>query len=190
MGHHWPARYALAQPLMLVAHSKSKGGEFHWGGVVAPTEILASRRPGGAGRQPRARRRCMELVWGESERALTTEAVPWQHFKGRVARRWGANGVVGAGAAKDVEMRRGGMELEEATIGWSGGRRRLVLVVSSWRMERATPACFELFFAATLWGSRMGTLGDDGDARHGCSWWREVRWHGRSMMVEECNMKW
>jgi hypothetical protein len=94
--------------------------------------------------------------------------------------------MVGAGARRDVEVRRGGVELEETTVERSDGWRRLALVASSWRMERVMSACFEWFFMAALRGSRTATLGDDGDARRGCSWWQEVLWHGRSTVVEEC----
>jgi hypothetical protein len=38
-----------AQPLGLVAHLKSRGGEFHGAGVAVPAKILASRQPGRAG---------------------------------------------------------------------------------------------------------------------------------------------
>jgi hypothetical protein len=58
--------------------------------------------------------------------------------------------VVEAGARRDVEVPRGGVELEEAVAGRSGGWRRLVLVASSWWMERATSARFERFFTVAL----------------------------------------
>jgi hypothetical protein len=119
------------------------------------------------------------------EEGLTIEKVPRWRFLGGVAHRWGARGVVGARAGRDAE-RQGGVELEEVAIGWSSCQRRLAPVASSWRMERAMMAFFEQFFTVVLWGSRMFTLGDDGDVHRGCNWWREVRWHGLSTVAEEC----
>jgi hypothetical protein len=57
--------------------------------------------------------------------------------------------VVGARAGRDAE-RQGGVELEEAAIGWSSCQRRLAPVASSWRMERAMMAFFEQFFTVVL----------------------------------------
>jgi hypothetical protein len=47
-------------------------------------------------------------------RGLTRDSSPQRHFLGGVAHRCGAGGVVGAGARRDTEVRRGGVELEEA----------------------------------------------------------------------------
>jgi hypothetical protein len=58
--------------------------------------------------------------------------------------------MVGAGARRDVEVRRGGVELEETTVERSDGWRRLALVASSWRMEQLMSARFEWFFIAAL----------------------------------------
>jgi hypothetical protein len=35
MGHHWPARFELAQQLGLLAHSNSRGGRSHGNGSDA-----------------------------------------------------------------------------------------------------------------------------------------------------------
>jgi hypothetical protein len=94
--------------------------------------------------------------------------------------------LVGDRAGRDVEVCQGGVELDEVVPGRRGGQRRLAPVASSWRMEQVMLTRFEWFFAVALQGLRMGTLGDNGDAHRGCNWWREVQWHGRSMVAKEC----
>jgi hypothetical protein len=174
-----------AQPLGLVAHLKSRGGEFHGAGVAVPAKILASRQPGRAsGDLKQGSGVCSSFEVnqrGGSPQRQSHGGTSWVELL--TGEGW-QGGQVGAG--RDAEVPQVGVELEEAAAGRSGVRRRLVLVASSRRMEWTTPAHFEWFFAAALRASRMGTLGDDSDARRSCSWWRAMWWNDRSMVAEEC----